>query len=383
MPQAVIVDAVRTPIGRAGKGSLKDVRADDLAAIPLKALQERNPDVDFGQTDDVMMGCGFPEGEQGYNVGRNAALLAGIDHHVPATTVNRFCASSLQTLRMAFHAIEVGEGDQYVAAGVECVSRAAGSTNFEFHPQLDGSEASLFNVYIPMGLTAENVAEKCNVSREEQDEWAVISQNRAVDAQESGHFDKEIVGVTTPDGNEVTKDDGPRPGTTMEKLSQLQPAFKEDGTVTAGNACPLNDGAAAALVMSEDRAKELGLKPKVRIVASHVAAIRPEIMGLGPLPAVRGVLEQAGMSMDDIDVVELNEAFAAQVVPCKKEWGIEDEKLNPFGGAIALGHPFGMTGARIMTTLINDLETLDKSIGLETMCVAGGMGQAMIVERLN
>jgi acetyl-CoA C-acetyltransferase len=383
MPQAVIVDAVRTPIGRAGKGSLKDVRADDLAAVPLKALQERNPDVDFGQTDDVMMGCGFPEGEQGYNVGRNAALLAGIDHHVPATTVNRFCASSLQTLRMAFHAIEVGEGDQYVAAGVEAVSRAAGSTDFEFHPQLNGSEGSLFNVYIPMGLTAENVAEKCNVSREEQDEWAVISQNRAVDAQESGHFDKEIVPVSTPDGDEVTKDDGPRPGTTMEKLSQLQPAFKEDGTVTAGNACPLNDGAAATLVMSEERAKELGLKPKVRILASHVAAIRPEIMGLGPLPAVRGVLEQAGMSMEDIDVVELNEAFAAQVVPCKKEWGIDDERLNPFGGAIALGHPFGMTGARIMTTLINDLETLDKSIGLETMCVAGGMGQAMIVERLN
>jgi acetyl-CoA C-acetyltransferase len=384
MPHAVIVDAVRTPIGRAGKGSLKDVRADDLAAVPLRALRERNPDVDFATVDDVMMGCGFAEGEQGYNVGRNAALLAGIDHHVPATTVNRFCASSLQTIRMAFHAIEAGEGDTYVAAGVEAVSRAGGgAANFEFHPKLDGSENSLYNVYIPMGLTAENVAERCNVTREQQDEWAVISQNRAVDAQESGHFDKEIVPVATPDGTEVTKDDGPRPGTTMEKLAQLKPAFREDGTVTAGNACPLNDGAAAVLVMSDERARELGLEPKARIVASHVSALRPEIMGLGPIPAVKGVLEQAGMSMDDIDVVEINEAFAAQIVPCKDELGIDDEKLNPFGGAIALGHPFGMTGARIMTTLLNDLETLDKTIGLETMCVAGGMGQAMIVERLS
>ncbi|HEX2396952.1 MAG TPA: acetyl-CoA C-acyltransferase [Solirubrobacteraceae bacterium] len=383
MPQAVIVDAIRTPIGRAGKGSLKDVRADDLAAVPLRALQERNPQVDFSTVDDVMMGCGFPEGEQGYNVGRNAALLAGIDHHVPATTVNRFCASSLQTIRMAFHAIEAGEGDTYVACGVEAVSRAGGGADFEFHPELDGSEGSLYNVYIPMGLTAENVAERCNVTREQQDEWAVVSQSRAVDARESGHFDSEIVPVTTPDGNEVAKDDGPRPGTTMEKLGQLKPAFREDGTVTAGNACPLNDGAAAVLVMSDERAREAGCEPRARIVASHVAAIRPEIMGLGPLPAVRGVLERAGMTTDDVDVVELNEAFAAQVVPCKQELGIDDDKLNPFGGAIALGHPFGMTGARIMTTLLNDLETLDKSIGLETMCVAGGMGQAMIVERLN
>jgi acetyl-CoA C-acetyltransferase len=383
MPQAVIVDAIRTPIGRAAKGSLKDVRADDLAAVPLKALQERNPEVDFSTVNDVMMGCGFPEGEQGYNVGRSAALLAGIDHHVPATTVNRFCASSLQTIRMAFHAIEAGEGDTYVACGVEAVSRAGGGADFEFHPKLDGSEGSLYNVYIPMGLTAENVAERCDVTREQQDEWAVVSQSRAVDAQESGHFDREIVPVTTPDGDEVAKDDGPRPGTTMEKLAQLKPSFREDGTVTAGNACPLNDGAAAVLVMSEERAREAGCEPRARIVASHVAAIRPEIMGLGPIPAVRGVLEQAGMTIDDIDVVELNEAFAAQVVPCKEELGIDDEMLNPFGGAIALGHPFGMTGARIMTTLLNDLETLDKSVGLETMCVAGGMGQAMIVERLN
>ncbi len=386
MPEAVIVDAIRTPIGRAFKGSLKDVRADELAAIPLTALQERNPDVDFAETQDVMMGAASSIGEQAYNVGRNATLLAGIDHHVPATTVNRFCASSLQTTRMAFHAIKAGEGDQYIAAGVESVSRAglgAGMPDELKHPKLDGSDGSLFDVYIAMGLTAENVADRCKVTREQQDEWAVVSQNRAVDAQQSGHFDKEIVGVPMPDGGEMTKDDGPRPGTTMEVLAGLKPAFREDGTVTAGNSCPLNDGAAAVLVMSEEKAREKGLKPKARIIASSVAAIRPEIMGLGPLPAVRSVLEQAGMTIEDIDALELNEAFAAQVVPCREEWGIDADKLNPFGGAIALGHPFGMTGARIMTTLLNDLETLDGTIGLETMCVAGGMGQAMIVERLN
>jgi acetyl-CoA C-acetyltransferase len=381
-PEAVIVDAVRTPIGRAGKGSLKDVRADDLAAVPLRALVERNPQVDFAETDDVMMGAALGEGEQGYNVGRNAALLAGYDHHVPACTLNRFCASSLQTIRMAFHAIRAGEGDQYVAAGVEAVSRAGGGAPVPYHPSLDGSEGSLFDVYIPMGMTAENVAERCKVSREAQDEWAVISQNRAVAARDGGHFDAEIVPVTTPDGAEVRRDDGPRPGTTMEKLAELKPAFRPDGTVTAGNACPLNDGAAAVLVMSDERAKALGLKPRARIIASSVAAIRPEIMGLGPIPAVEKVLAQAGMTIDDIDVLELNEAFAAQVVPCRDEWGIDPEKLNPFGGAIALGHPFGMTGARIMTTLLNNLDALDGTIGLETMCVAGGMGQAMIVERM-
>jgi acetyl-CoA C-acetyltransferase len=330
-----------------------------------------------------MMGAAFGAGEQGYNIGRNASLLSGIDHHVPACTLNRFCASSLQTLRMAFHAIKAGEGDQYIAAGVEAVSRAAGGADFEFHKKLDGGPESIYNVYIPMGLTAENVAERCNVSREQQDEWAVISQNRAVDAQESGHFDKEIVPVTLPDGTVVSKDDGPRPGTTLEKLAALKPAFKPDGTVTAGNACPLNDGAAAVLVMSAEKAKALGLKPRARIIASTVAAIRPEIMGLGPIPAIQELLKQAGMTMDDIDIVEINEAFAAQIVPCKEDLGIDDEKLNPFGGAIALGHPFGMTGARIMTTLLNDLETLDKTYGIESMCVAGGMGQAMLVERLN
>src|SRR5215210_6908034 len=282
MPEAVIVDAIRTPIGRAVKGSLKDVRADDLAAVPLKALVDRNPGVDFAQTDDIMMGCGFQAGEQGMNVGRNAQLLAGIDHHVPATTVNRFCASSLQTLRMAFHAIKAGEGDQYIAAGVEAVSRFGQGGDFQFHPKLDGSEGSLYNVYIPMGFTAENVAERCNVSREAQDEWAATSQQRAVAAQESGHFDAEIVPVTLADGTQVTRDDGPRPGTTTEVLAALKPAFKPDGTVTAGNSCPLNDGAAAVLVMAAERAAELGLAPRARIVASSVAAIRPEIMGLGP-----------------------------------------------------------------------------------------------------
>jgi acetyl-CoA C-acetyltransferase len=378
MPEAVIVDAIRTPIGRAAKGSLKDVRADDLAAVPLKALVERNPGVDFSETVDIMMGCGFGMGEAGYNVGRNAALLAGLDHHIPATTVNRFCASSLQTIRMAFHAIKAGEGDQYIAAGVEAVSRFPQHPPFDPHPSLSGGDGAPYNVYIPMGLTAENVAERCNVSREAQDEWAVLSQERAVAARDSGHFDAEIVAV-----GDVTRDDGPRPGTTMEKLAELKPAFSPTGTVTAGNSCPLNDGAAAVLVMSADKASALGLKPRARIVASSVSGLRPEIMGLGPIPAVKAVLEQAGMTIGDIDIVELNEAFAAQVVPCRDELGLDPERLNPFGGAIALGHPFGMTGARIMTTLLNGLDTLDGTYGLETMCVAGGMGQAMIVERLN
>ncbi len=397
MSEAVIVDAVRTPIGRAVKGSLKDVRADDLAAIPLRALLERNPQLDPATIDDVMMGAAAGEGEQGYNVARNALILAGLPISVAGTTVNRFCASSLQTIRMAFHAIKAGEGDTYVAAGVEAVSRLGGGSPVPFHPLLDGSAGSLVNVYIPMGLTAENVAEREGISREEQDRWAAISQQRAVEAQASGHFDAEIIPVVVPEhtatneqGEEVTvpeitvtKDDGPRPGTTEEKLAQLKPVFKPDGTVTAGNACPLNDGAAAVLVMSEEKARELGLTPKARIIASSVGALEPEYMGLGPIPAVRKVLAQAGMTMGDVDVVELNEAFAAQVVPCQAEWGIADEQLNPFGGAIALGHPFGMTGARIMTTLLNDLQTLDKTIGLETMCVAGGMGQAMLVERLS
>jgi acetyl-CoA C-acetyltransferase len=396
MPEAVIVDAIRTPIGRAVKGSLKSVRGDDLAAIPLKALIERNPQLDQLSIGDVMMGCGYAERETGYNIGRMATLLAGIDYRVPGCTVNRFCASSLQTTRMAFHAIKAGEGDTYIAAGVEAVSRTAPGAPFEFHPKLDGSEGSLYDAYISMGMTAENVAAERKVSREAQDAWALISQTRAVASQASGHFDKEIVPVTVPahkdvdkEGNEidvpetvVTQDDGPRPGTTIEALAGLRPVFKEDGTVTAGNACPLNDGAAALLIMSEEKAKAEGFKPRARIVASTVAAIRPEVMGLGPIPAIKALLKNTGMTIDDIDVVEINEAFAAQIVPCKDELGIPDEKLNPFGGAIALGHPFGMTGARIMTTLLNDLETLDKTYGIESMCVAGGMGMAMLVERL-
>ena len=393
MPEAVIVDAVRTPVGRAIKGTLRDIRADDLAAIPLRALVERNPEVDFKETDDVMMGCGFPDHEQGYNVGRNATLLAGYDHHVPAVTVSRFCASSLQTIRMAFHAIKAGEGDQYVAAGVECVSRGAGMTLPVTNPKLDGTNGAPYNVYIPMGMTAENVADRCKVSREAQDEWAALSQTRAVAARESGHFDREIVGVDIPETHDaggdvipahtVTKDDGPRAGTTAEGLAKLKPAFRPKGTVTAGNACPLNDGAAAVLVMSEEKARERGVKPRARIVASAVAAIRPEIMGLGPIPAVKRVLNQAGLKIDDIDLVELNEAFAAQVLPCRDELGIDPEKLNINGGAIALGHPFGMTGARIMTTLLNNLDSVDGRYGLESMCVAGGLGQAMIVERIS
>jgi acetyl-CoA C-acetyltransferase len=400
MPDAVIVDAIRTPIGRAGKGSLKTVRADDLAALPIRTLMQRNPNVDFSETVDVMMGAASGVGEQGYNVGRNASLLAGLDHHVPACTVNRFCASSLQTIRMAFHAVRAGEGDQYIAAGVEAVSRAglgAGMMEEAKHPRLNGSDGSAYDVYIPMGMTAENVAQRCHVTREQQDEWAVTSQSRAVDARDSGHFDAEIVPVPVPahkdvdkDGNEIdvpdaviSKDDGPRAGTTMEVLAQLKPAFRPDGTVTAGNACPLNDGAAAVLVMSADKARDRGLTPRARIVASAVAAIRPEIMGLGPIPAIRALLEQTGMKIEDVDIVEINEAFAAQIVPCKAELGIPDEKLNPFGGAIALGHPFGMTGARIMTTLINGLRAVDGRFGIESMCVAGGMGQAMMIERLS
>jgi acetyl-CoA C-acetyltransferase len=396
MPEAVIVDAIRTPIGRAVKGSLKSVRADDLAAIPLKALIDRNPQLDQSTIVDVMMGCGYGERESGYNIGRIATLLAGIDYHVPGCTVNRFCASSLQTARMAFHAIKTGEGDTYIAAGVEAVSRTAPGAPFEFHPKLDGSPGSLYDAYIAMGMTAENVAEQWKVSREDQDAWALVSQTRAVAAQESGHFDSEIVPVSVPahkdvdkEGNEidvpetlVSKDDGPRAGTTLEGLAGLRPVFKEGGTVTAGNACPLNDGAAALLIMSDEKAKAEGFRPRARIVASTVAGLRPEIMGVGPIPAIQKLLKNTGMTMSDIDVVEINEAFAAQIVPCKEELEIPDEKLNPFGGAIALGHPFGMTGARIMTTLLNDLDTLDATYGIESMCAAGGMGMAMLVERL-
>ena len=382
MPEAVIVAATRTPIGRARKGSLVDARPDDLAAFAVDSVLKQVPELDRSEIVDVMVGCGFPQEKQGMNLARRVALLAELPETVPGTTVNRFCASSLQTIRMAFHAIRAGEGHAYVAAGVESITQVDGYPKDaeELHPKLFGDDAPIANVYIPMGLTAENVAEQWDVSREDMDRFAQQSQERAVAAQESGFFEREI---TPWDG--VAKDDGPRPDSTLEKLSQLEPAFKPGGKVTAGNSCPLNDGAAAVVVMSDTRARELGITPLARIVASSVAGVAPEIMGVGPIEAVRKVLEQAGMTIDDLDVVELNEAFAAQVLPVCRELGIDpfSDKLNPHGGAIALGHPYGMTGARIMNTLLNDLRTLDRTIGVETMCVGGGQGMAMVVERLD
>jgi acetyl-CoA C-acetyltransferase len=382
MPEAVIVAATRTPIGRARKGSLVDARPDDLAAFAIDAALRQVPELDRAEIVDVMVGCGFPQDKQGMNLARRVALLAGLPETVPGTTVNRFCASSLQTIRMAYHAIRAGEGDAYVAAGVESITQVDGYPKDaeELHPKLFGDDAPIANVYIPMGLTAENVAEQWNVSREDMDRFAQQSQERAVAAQESGFFEREI---TPWDG--VAKDDGPRPDSTLEKLSQLEPAFKPGGKVTAGNSCPLNDGSAAVVVMSDTRARELGITPLARIIASSVSGVAPEIMGVGPIEAVRKVLKQAGMTIDEVDVVELNEAFAAQVLPVCREIGVDpfSDKLNPHGGAIALGHPYGMTGARIMNTLLNDLRTLDRTIGVETMCVGGGQGMAMVVERLN
>jgi acetyl-CoA C-acetyltransferase len=382
MPEAVIVSTARTPIGRAAKGSLVEARPDDLIAFAIKAALDKVPELPQHEIVDVMIGCGFPQERQGMNLGRRAALLAGLPETVPGTTVNRFCASSLQTIRMAFHAIKAGEGDTYVAGGVESTSQVSGypKSEEELHPALFGDDAPIANVYIPMGLTAENVAERWDVSREDMDRFAQQSQERAVAAQESGFFAREI---TPWDG--VAADDGPRPSSTYEKLAALEPAFKPGGKVTAGNACPLNDGAAAVVVMSADRASELGIAPRARILASSVSGVEPEIMGVGPIEAVRKVLAQAGMTIDDVDVMELNEAFAAQVLPVCRELGVDpfSDKLNPHGGAIAVGHPYGMTGARIMGTLLNDLESMDRTIGLETMCVGGGQGMAMLVERLN
>ena len=399
MPEAVIVATGRTPIGRAMKGSLVDCRPDDLTALVVKTVLEKLPQLDPQTVEDVIVGCAQPAGESGYNLGRVAGLLAGLD--VPGTTVNRYCSSSLQTIRMAAHAIKAGEGDVFVAAGVETVSRFGNgaSDRGPHNPLFADAEArtearsaavgepwapgpGLPDVYIAMGQTAENVAELKHVSRQEMDEFALRSQVRAVESQANGFFEREIIPVTTPDGTVVTKDDGPRPSTTLEGLSQLKPVFREGGTVTAGNACPLNDGAAAVIVMSDTRARELGITPLARIVASGVSALSPEIMGLGPVEAVRQTLKRAGMTIDDIDLVEINEAFAAQVIPSARELGIDYDKLNVHGGAIALGHPFGQTGARIMTTLLNGLEDADKTFGLESMCVGGGQGMAMIVERL-
>ncbi|HUF33208.1 MAG TPA: acetyl-CoA C-acyltransferase [Acidimicrobiales bacterium] len=387
MPEAVIVSTARTPIGRAFKGSLAEARPDDMGGFIVAEAMKKVPGLDPADVEDVIVGAANGAGEQSMNVGRNIALLAGLPDTVPGTTVNRFCASSLQTIRMAFHAIKAGEGDCYVAAGVESVSRTGGRgfQKDDMNPRfIPGGNDFISSVYIPMGMTAENVAEQFKVSRERMDEVAKLSQDRAVAAQENGFFDREISPYTLPDGTVVSKDDGPRAGTTLEKLGSLKPVFKEDGKVTAGNACPLNDGAAAVVVMSADKAKALGIKPLARIVASSVSGLAPEIMGVGPIEAVKKVLAQAGMTIDDIDVVELNEAFAAQVIPVCDELGISiEDKLNPNGGAIALGHPFGQTGARIMTTLLNDLQTLDKTFGIETMCVGGGQGMAMIVERLS
>ncbi len=381
MADAVIVSAARTAIGRAGKGSLVDARPDDLLAFAIRAALDKVPGLPEQEIVDVMVGCGFPQERQGMNLGRRAALLAGLPHTVPGTTVNRFCASSLQTIRMAFHAIKAGEGEAFVAAGVESISQVDGypRSEQELHPALFGDDAPIANVYIPMGLTAENVAERWDVSRDEMDRFAQQSQERAVAAQDSGFFAREI---SPYEG--VADDDGPRRGSTLEKLATLEPAFKPGGKVTAGNSCPLNDGAAAVVVMSAHRAAELGIAPRARIIASSVSGLDPEIMGVGPIEAVRKVLGYGGMTIDDVDVVELNEAFAAQVLPVCREIGVDpfSDKLNPHGGAIALGHPYGMTGARIMNTLLNDLETMDRTIGLETMCVGGGQGMAMLVERL-
>ena len=401
MPEAVIVATGRTPIGRANKGSLIECRPDDLSALVIKTVLGKVPQLKATDVEDVLMGCGQPAGEAGYNIARVAAILAGLDN-VPGVTVNRYCSSSLQTIRMAAHAVRAGEGDVFIAAGVETVSRYmhgasdTGPHNTAFAEAEARTVArtpavtepwtppsGLPDVYIQMGQTAENVAEYEEVSRLEMDEFAVLSQNRAVAAQESGFFEREIIPVTLLDGTVVHKDDGPRPGTSLEGLSKLKPVFREGGTITAGNACPLNDGAAAVIVMSDTKAKSLGITPLARIVASGVTGLNPEIMGLGPVDACRQVLARANMTIDDIDLVEINEAFAAQVIPSAKHLGIPSDKLNVKGGAIALGHPFGQTGARIMTTLLNALEDTGTTFGLESMCVGGGQGMAMIVERLS
>jgi acetyl-CoA C-acetyltransferase len=384
MPEAVIVAAKRTPIGRANKGSMIDVRPDDMLAFVIKKVVEESG-VDPNTIEDVIAGCGMPHGEQGMNVARVAALLSGLPETVPGTTVNRFCSSSLQAIRMAFHAIKVGEGDTFVACGVESITRTnqlAGGIE-ALHPRLLNGDP--WQVYIPMGLTAENVATKYGVKRDDMDRFAQQSQERAVAAQKNGFFDREIIPYPKEDGTTVDRDDGPRPDSTLEKLQSLKPVFKEDGVVTAGNSCPLNDGAAATVVMSEEAAKAAGISPLVRIKASAVSGLDPAIMGVGPIEAVKKCLAQAKMTIDDIDVMELNEAFAAQVLPVCREVGMDpfSDRFNPNGGAIALGHPYGMTGARIMNTLLNQLATTDKTIGLETMCVGGGQGMAMIVERLS
>jgi len=405
MPEAVVVATARSPIGRAFKGSLTSIRPDDLTAQMVTAALAKVPQVDPAQISDLILGCGLPGGEQGYNMARVVAVMLGHDS-LPGTTITRYCSSSLQSTRMAFHAIKAGEGDIYISGGVECVSRFSkgssdgqpdtknpvfadaesraaemGKGGFTWaDPRTDGK---IPDIYIAMGQTAENVAQLLGISRAEQDEFGVRSQNLAEKALANGFWQRDITPVTLPDGTVVSADDGPRPGTTLEKVSQLQPVFRPDGTVTAGNCCPLNDGAAAVIVMSDTKAAELGITPLARIVSTGVTALSPEIMGLGPVEASRQALSRAGMTIDDVGLVEMNEAFAAQVIPSYRDLGIDIDKLNLNGGAIAVGHPFGMTGARITSTLLNGLQFHDKSIGLETMCVGGGQGMAMIFERLS
>jgi acetyl-CoA C-acetyltransferase len=406
MPDAVIVATARSPIGRAFKGSLTTIRGDDLTAQMVTAALAKVPQLDSAELGDLILGCGLPGGEQGFNMARGIAVMLGHDH-LPGTTVTRYCSSSLQTTRMAFHAIKAGEGDAFVSAGVECVSRFSKGSSDSWpdtkNPVFDAAEersakladggapvwhdprrdGKIPDVYIAMGQTAENVAGLRGITRLEQDEFGVRSQNLAEKALANGFWQRDITPATLPDGTVVSADDGPRPGTTLEKVAALKPVFRPDGTVTAGNCCPLNDGAAAVVVMSDTRAAELGITPLARIVSTGVSALSPEIMGLGPVEASRQALARAGMTIGDIDLVEINEAFAAQVIPSYRDLGIEEDKLNVNGGAIAVGHPFGMTGARITSTLLNSLQFHDKTFGLETMCVGGGQGMAMIFERLS
>jgi acetyl-CoA C-acetyltransferase len=414
MPEAVIVATARSPIGRAHKGSLKELRPDDLAATIVDAALNKVPQLDRALIEDLYLGCGLPGGEQGFNMARVVATLLGLDG-LPGATVTRYCSSSLQTTRMAFHAIKAGEGDVFVSAGVETVSRFARGSSDGLpsqaqalvgggwqNPRFGEAEARtaaaarggrqwhdpraddrLPDIYITMGQTAENLAQIKDVSREDMDEFGVRSQNLAEKAIADGFWEREITPVTLPDGTVVAVDDGPRPGVTMEAVSQLKPVFRPDGRVTAGNCCPLNDGAAAVVVMSDTKARELGITPLARIVSTGVTALSPEIMGLGPVEASKQALRRAGMTIGDVDLVEINEAFAAQVIPSYRDLGIPIEKLNVSGGAIAVGHPFGMTGARITGTLLNSLDWHDRTVGLETMCVGGGQGMAMVLERLS
>jgi acetyl-CoA C-acetyltransferase len=406
MPEAVIVANARSPIGRAFKGSLTTIRPDDAVKQMVTAALAKVPQLDPADISDLMLGCGLPGGEQGFNMGRVVAIMLGYDH-LPGTTITRYCSSSLQTTRMAFHAIKAGEGDVFLSAGVECVSRYAKGSSDSWpdtqNPVFAGAlertaarsgagapdwqdpreDGEIPDVYIAMGQTAENVAQLRGITRLAQDEFGVRSQNLAEKALANGFWQRDITPLTLPDGTVVTADDGPRAGTTLEKVAALQPVFRPDGTVTAGNCCPLNDGAAAVVIMSDRKAADLGITPLARIVATGVSALSPEIMGLGPVEASRQALARAGMTIDDIDLVEINEAFAAQVIPSYQEIGIDIDKLNVNGGAIAVGHPFGMTGARITSTLLNSLQFHDKTFGLETMCVGGGQGMAMVVERLS